>query len=222
METIQLIIGVTGIIGSGKTTVCKHYENLGYKVIYTDILAKELIENNLEIRNKIKKEFGELSYIDGTYNSKYISSIVFNNNLKLDKLNQIVHPFVLDKIINLCEEKFKIQENSEENNTADMDRIIFVESALMFETGSFEGYDYIITVDCPEELVIERNKLNQNFNEENFKNRLKTQFSNSKKVSLADFVISNKGNKKALIDGADFILEIIKTLPPNQFEEEDV
>jgi len=214
LDLVQLVIGITGIIGSGKSTICKHVENLGYNVIYTDNLAKELIESNLEIRNKIIKEFGELSYINNLFNSKHISSFVFNDKAKLGKLNQIVHPFVIENIINICEGIFKIEENVE-----DINRIIFVESALMFETGSFEGYDYIIAVDCPEEKVIERNKLNQTFNEDNFKNRLKNQFTNSKKVSLADFVVSNKGSKEELINGANFILDIIKTLPPNQFED---
>lgn len=214
MEVTQLVIGITGIIGSGKSTVCKHYEDLGYKVIYTDNLAKELIETNLDIKTKIINEFGEMSYINELYNSKYISSVVFNNKEKLDKLNQIVHPKVIESIINICEGIFKNEENED-----DKVRIIFVESALMFETGSFEGYDYIITIDCPEETVIKRNKLNNNFNEENLRNRLKNQFTNSKKASLADFVISNNGSIEDLIDGANFILDIIKNLPPNQFDD---
>lgn len=204
------IIGITGIIGSGKTTVAKHYQTLGYDVLYTDLISKEISENNPEIKSKIIKLLGEEAYIEEKLNGKYISNIVFNDPKKLDLLNRILHPAVIDKVSNICEELFNQGKE-----------LIFVESALMFETGTFEGYDYVIAVDCPEELAIERVMKRSNLSKEEITKRLKNQFDNNKKVALADFVISNKKDEKTLIAAADFILTIVETMPPKNFEEEE-
>ena len=91
----------------------------------------------------------------------------------------------------------------------------------MFETGSFEGYDYIIAVDSPEEMAIERVMKRSNITKEEVISRLKNQFDNSKKVSLADFVISNRKDEKTLIEAADFILTIVKSMPPKTFDDDD-
>lgn len=209
-EKKQLIIGITGIIGSGKSTVAKYYGSLGYDVIYSDEISKEIIKNNVLVQNKIKAVFGENSFLDDNLNSSYISEIVFNDINKLEKLNRILHPAVIDEISNLCE-KF-INEGKE---------LIFVESALMFETGTFDGYDYVIAVDCPESIAIQRVMTRSGLTELEIKKRMKTQFDNSKKVSLADFSISNKKTEKELFEGAEFVLSIIQTLPPKEFNDEE-
>lgn len=203
------IIGITGIIGSGKTTVAKHYQSLGYDVLFTDMISKEISENNHEVKTKIIKLLGEEAYLEDKLNGKYISNIVFNDTKKLELLNRILHPAVIDKIASICEELFNQGKE-----------LIFVESALMFETGTFEGYDYIIAVDCPEELAIERVMKRSNLSKEEITKRLKVQFDNNKKVSLADFVISNRKDEKTLIDAANFILTIVETMPQKNFVDE--
>ena len=81
-------IAITGGIGSGKTTICKYFENKGYFVFYSDVEAKLLANTNVEIKKQIIKLFGKESYINDTYNLEYIRSIVFNDTLKLQELNK--------------------------------------------------------------------------------------------------------------------------------------
>ena len=138
------VVGITGGIGTGKTTLAKIIENLGYKVIYTDLLAKKIMTENPEIKKKIIDAFGEMSYqIDGSINNKYIADIVFGENGgqndKLNTLNRIVHPAVIEEMINETE---KLEQNGEE--------IVFIESARIYELNLQEGFDFIIVVDSKE------------------------------------------------------------------------
>lgn len=197
------VIGITGGIGCGKSTVAKLIAEAGFEVIETDELAKEIINNNNDVKNKIKEAFGTEAFnSNGSLNTKFISSIVFNENdteyKALTKLNQIVHPPVIEEMIN----RIDALEQKGINK-------VFVESALIYEVELEQGFDYIIAVDCPEEKVIQRLKDKYHMSEKEILLRMKSQIPSSQKAQLADFVINNYGSTDDLKKSVDFLLSIL-------------
>ncbi len=198
------VIGITGGIGSGKTSLAKIIEEFGYKVIYTDNLAKKILNENQNIRNKIIETFGENSYNpDLTFNNKYISQIVFNgteeSKRKLQNLNRIVHPAVIDEMIKETE---RLEQNGEE--------IVFIESALIYEIGLEDGFDYIIVVDANEDVRAKRAAERLGITIDEVKARMRQQNSTQVEKNLADFVIENNGTIEELKDSARFIIDLIR------------
>lgn len=206
-----VIIGITGGIGSGKSTIATWVEEAGYPVISSDKLAKELMTSNDEIKLKLINAFGEEIYLqDGSLNKTLMSELIFSQkNSQVSKINQIVHPFVINEIVRIGED-FAIEGK----------KLIFVESALMYESGMAEGYDYIITVFTNEEKVIERVKKRSGLSEERIRTIMKSQLNPIEKKKLADFVIDNNGTVEQLRSSFDLLLPIIEVLPPNQLEED--
>lgn len=197
------VIGITGGIGCGKSTVAKLIAEAGFEVIETDELAKEIINNNNDVKNKIKEAFGTEAFnSNGSLNTKFISSIVFNENdteyKALTKLNQIVHLPVIEEMIN----RIDALEQKGINK-------VFVESALIYEVELEQGFDYIIAVDCPEEKVIQRLKDKYHMSEKEILLRMKSQIPSSQKAQLADFVINNYGSTDELKKSVDFLLHIL-------------
>lgn len=202
-EPHSLIIGITGGIGTGKTTVSKYLEEKGYYVINADQIAKDLLSSNNIIKEKIIKEFGTNSYVNNQYNTSYISNIVFNNTKKLSRLNQIVHPAVLNQIINLIDTA--MQKNI---------KIIFIDIALLFELNLEEGVDYILTITAKEDIRINRVIKRSNLPIEEIKRRINNQISVEEAVQNSDFVIENNDTIEKLYNSVDYILDIFKTLMP--------
>ncbi|HRT67290.1 MAG TPA: dephospho-CoA kinase [Bacteroidota bacterium] len=198
------VVGITGGIGSGKTTLAKIIEEFGYKVIYTDDLAKKIMKENQNVRKRIIETFGENSYnSDSTINNKYISEIVFGgteeSKRKLHELNRIVHPAVIDEMIKETEQ---LEKNGEE--------IVFIESALIYEIGIEEGFDYIIVVDAKEDIRAKRAAKRLGITIEEVQERMRQQNYTQVEKNLADFVIGNNGTIEELKDRARFIIELIK------------
>ena len=198
------VIGITGGIGSGKTTLAKIIESLGYKVIYTDIIAKKIMNESPEIRQKIIDAFGSDSYsANSELNNTFISNIVFAEGdeakSKLETLNRIVHPAVIDEMIKETE---KLEQIGEE--------IVFIESALIYEAGLEDGFDYIIVVDAREDLRAKRAALRLGISESEVLNRMRKQNSTQVEKNLADFVIENNSTIDELKDKARFIVDLIK------------
>lgn len=211
-----LIIGITGGIGAGKTTAAKIIADNGFKVIFTDELAKKIITENTSIKNKIISFWGEKSFIDGKYNAKYISDLIFNQSKKrvaedLQTLGQIVHPTVIEKMI---EELEILQENGEE--------IIFVESALIFELELETGFDYVISVTASEATRIKRIMERTGLDEAQIKMRVASQISQELKNKYSDFVIDNNKDFAELEKAIEFLLPIITMLPNKDFDNEEL
>lgn len=201
-EKEGIVIAITGGFCSGKTTVAKYIEEKGYKVIYTDDFSKELMEELQELKDELISAFGKDTYNeDGSLNKKYLKEKVFCSSGKckknLDKLNKIVHPYVL------VEREKLIEEYIEQGASH-----VFVESALIYEAGIEEFFDYVIAIYAPEELVIQRAK-ERGFAENDIHYRLENQMSPKKKKALADFAVENKGSIDDLKSSVDFIIGIL-------------
>ena len=188
-----LNVGITGGIGSGKTTVCSIFETLGIPIYSTDERAKEIVVEDEELKEKMKALFGKEAYLeDGALNRAYISNIVFQNktkdsNPKLEALNAIIHPAIWRD----GERWFKAQKNVP---------YTLKESALLFESGGYKLLDKVITVFAPQEVRINRVILRGGITtkREEVEARMNQQMPDEEKIKLADFVIYNDG-KQALI-----------------------
>lgn len=175
----MLQIGITGNIGSGKSTVSKIFELLGVPVFYSDDQAKAVMVNDALLVSQIKKTFGKDSYFeDSSLNRKHISAIVFNNDLELAKLNTLVHPAV-----------FRAFDNWLENNNTSP--YIIKEAALLFESGSYKSCHQTIVVCAPLETRIKRVMKRDNLSPIEIERRDSKQFPEQEKVKLADYLITN-------------------------------
>lgn len=184
-ENKKLKIGITGGIGSGKTTVCRIFETLGIPVYYADDRAKALMVENPDLIKRIKELFGEAAYLpDGSLNRAYIADIAFHNPLKLNELNAAVHPAVwLD--------------GEAWHNAQTHAPYTLKEAALLFESGGNLLLDKIITVVAPEETRIERVLLRGGgtLKRSDIEARIAKQLPDEEKVKKSDFVIQNDGNQ---------------------------
>src|SRR5687768_7208008 len=138
----MLKIGLTGGIGSGKSTVAKIFESLGIPVYYADDATKRLMNTNEALRSEISKHFGKDAYKNGELDRKYLAQIVFNDKEKLGLLNSLTHPVT-------------IKEAAEWSNKQSTPYSIH-EAALLFESGAADDLDYVIGVSAPLELRLKR------------------------------------------------------------------
>lgn len=174
-------IGVTGCIGSGKSLVCKIFEQLGVPIYNADDKAKLLMILNHEIIEKVKLLFGNESYTEnGDLNRKHISNIAFNNKDLLAELNKTVHPIVFNDFDNWLIEKEKLKH-----------QYIIKEAALMFETDSYKKLDKFIVVTAPFDLRISRTMQRDVISKEQVLLRMNNQFTQEEKLAKADFEIKN-------------------------------
>ena len=174
-------IGITGSIGSGKSIVCKIFEQLGVSIYNADERAKLLMISNAEIINKVKFLFGHESYSEtGELKRKHLSDIAFNNKDLLTQLNQIVHPIVFKDFDNWLLKKEQLNIN-----------YIIKEAALMFETDSYKKLDKFIVVTAPMELRISRTMQRDSILKEQVLSRMNNQLSQEEKLAKADYEIIN-------------------------------
>lgn len=174
----MLKIGVTGGIGSGKSTICQVFELLGIPVFYADAEAKKLMLEDEKLKSAISDTFGAASYLaDGSLNRTYLAEIVFNDENQLASLNKLVHPAV-----------FKAFNHWAEAQTA---AYVVKEAALLFESGSYRLCDKNILVTAPEALKIARIIQRDQIGEEEIRARMARQMSDEEKLPLADIVLKN-------------------------------
>jgi dephospho-CoA kinase len=173
----MLKIGLTGGIGTGKTTVASIFKVLGIPVFDADTVAKELMEKNLDLREQLILHFGPLVFENGKLNRKWLANIVFKDPYELNILNAMVHPITLKA----ASDWFLAQ-----------DAVYAIkEAALLFEAGAGSDVDYVIGVFAPVELRIQRVMQRDGMNRNDVLERMDRQVSDSIKMKLCDFVIVN-------------------------------
>lgn len=194
----MLKIGITGGIGSGKSTVCRVFSVMGIPVFEADKVARKLMDTDEEIHEKLVRLFGTAVYLpDQTVNRKYLAGIVFKDPSLLTKLNEIVHPVVRKTFFDWCEK----QESP----------YIIHEAAILFESGFYKMMDKTITVVTSEDERIRRVMKRDGITMELVKERIKNQWSDEERIKLADFVIGNNDDQLIIPQ----IIEIDKKIKAN-------
>jgi len=170
-------IGLTGGIGSGKSTVAKVFEVLGVPVYYADDAGKRLMNTNKQLQEKIITHFGAAAYPGNQLDRKYLADIVFKSPEKLALLNSIVHPATIADA-----EEWMQQQTSP---------YAIKEAAIIFESGAQEFLDYVIGVYAPVALRIQRSMQRDNISRDQVLGRMNKQIDETIKMRLCDFVITN-------------------------------
>lgn len=173
----MLKVGLTGGIGSGKSTVAAIFETLGIPVYYADKEAKRLMIEDEGLIKSIKNLLGEESYINGILNREYIAAIVFNDSKKLEQLNQLIHPITVADSL-----KWMSQQTTP---------YYIKEAALIFESNSESHLDVIIGVTSPESERVNRVMKRDKIDEAAVRQRMSRQMSETEKIKRCDFVITN-------------------------------
>ena len=194
------IIGLTGGIGSGKTTIAKMFAEYGIPIYIADDEAKQLMQSE-ELVSAIFKKFGRSVFDDGKLNRAKLAAIVFNDAEKLKLLNEIVHPAVKKHF-----EKWLLDHNDQ--------LYVIYEAAILFESGRYTDCDYIITVNAPVDVRIQRVMQRDNSSKEEVLNRINMQWNDLQRSEKSNFVINN-------IDIVAVKQEIVKILKILDIKQND-
>jgi dephospho-CoA kinase len=178
MSKKPLVVGITGGIGSGKTTVARIFEKLGVPIYIADEKARERTATDSRIKNYIRETYGaELFEDDGTLRRKALGEIVFPDKEKLQSLNEVIHPIVAEDFTQWLSEQSA--------------PYVLKEAAVLFESGTYKDCDYIILVVAPKELRIQRVIKRSGLSREEIESRMNHQWSDDDKIALSNFVIRN-------------------------------
>ena len=191
-------IAVTGNMGCGKTTICQLMENEGIPVYYSDVRAKQLMNQNESLMDSIKERFGEESYHDGLLNRKWVASIVFDDATALNDLNNLVHPVVQKDYLNWVSQQTK--------------DIIAYESAILIEHGNQGNFDVVILVQCPKNIRFERIQKRDGLTMDQVQARSRFQWPDEEKIKYADYLIENIALEQAKQQLNSVIVSISKQL----------
>lgn len=193
------IVGLTGGIGSGKTTVAKQFMALGIPVYIADEEAKKLMITSKIIQMKIIQLFGNEAYVNKQLNKPYIANIIFKDKTFLQKMNAIVHPRVANHF-----KKWVLKQNT---------IYVIKEVAILFENDGYKQCDYVITVTAPLEVRIERVLKRDNTTKEKVDAIIKNQWTDEEKVKRSQYVITNielEKTKNQVIKVHEQILKLIQ------------
>lgn len=187
-------IGLTGGIGSGKTSIAQILEAMSYPVYYSDLRAKFLSDEHLTIRNGLISLLGEDAYVDGTLNRVFVSECIFSNpDLRL-KVNEIIHPIVRKDF-----DDWASQQTSS---------LIFNEAAILFETGAYQQFDANLLVCAPVDVRIRRVMLRDHCSKASVEERIQSQWTDEQKRSLTKHCIENDGRQPVLIQLEKILLDL--------------
>jgi dephospho-CoA kinase len=173
-------LGITGGIGSGKTSVCKVFNVLGIPVFSSDREARKIMESDTDIVMRINNIAGKELYVNGTLNTRELAFLIFNDDILLKKVNSLVHPVVFDHFLKWVEEQ-----------TAPY---VIMEAAILFESGASKLVERVATIVAPLEerlaRVIKRNEISR----KQVIDRIRNQMSDQERIELSDYVIHNAEN----------------------------
>ncbi len=191
-----MIIGLTGGIGSGKSAIARQIAGQGYPVFDTDTEAKRLIAEDPELRKKMKALLGNDIYDGAVYRRDIAAKRIFADNSLREKVNKVVHPAVARAVMQRT------------------DNVLFVECAILFESGFDKLCDTIVVVTAPTEVRISRVMQRDNVSEEQVRARMKTQMSDEERCKAAGFVICNDGKQTLLALTQELLRKL--NLPTNK------
>lgn len=201
--SLPKVIGLTGGIGSGKSTVADIIRSFGCPVYEADKAAKVCIDENTKLQTEIKKLLGEEAFSNGQYNRAFVSQKVFKDPSLLQSLNQIIHPAV--------------QEHFKNWLLLHKTPFVFKEAAILFESGAFEQCDQIVVVTAPKEQRIQRVVQRDGASEEQVLARMENQWPEEDKIARADFVIENTATPEALTVQVQTILKQLDHVYPEAY-----
>lgn len=174
-----MILGITGAIGSGKSTVASIFAEYGFKVIDADKIAHDILNNNKIVINKLKNVFGKRIFdINGKISREKLGGIVFNDKSKLKKLNLIMHPVIISNIKKAINQSQKIKN-------------IVIDAPLLLETKTKNLADKIMVVMADKKTLFERAKKQNKFSKSRLEKIIKLQMPLKEKIKYADLVIDN-------------------------------
>lgn len=194
-------LGITGGIGSGKTSVCKVFSVLGIPFFSADPEAREIMEHDDSIIHRINSVAGRNLYAEGNLDRMALANIIFNDNSLLEKVNSIVHPIVFDHF-----RKWELEQEAP---------YVILEAAILFESGASKMVDKIATVEAPVEERMERVILRNSLSREQVMERMRNQIDDVSRIKMSDYVIYNSENDMiipAILKIHDDILKFINTV----------
>jgi len=194
----KIKIGLTGGIGSGKSTVADFLRSKGIPVLDADAIAKDIMNSNDSVKEKLVAEFGKETYLNGKLNKKFLSSEIFISPKKIEKINSIVHPVVIKTLT------YKMEKALGTND------VVLAEAALIFEAEMEDMFDYIFVITADEETRIARVMERSNLTRDEVARRIKNQIHEKKKIAAADFVFFNNEGKKNLFENVLFVINLLK------------
>ena|SRR5690606_26354506 len=192
------IVGLTGGIGSGKTTVAKEFQSLGIPIYIADEEAKKLMNTSKVLKRQLMGLFGEKAYVDNALNKSFIADIIFNDETYLQKMNAIVHPKVGSHF-----KKWASKQDS---------FYVIKEAAILFENNGYKQCDYVITVTAPKDLRIARLLKREPTTKEKIEAVMNNQWTDEAKVKLSHFVIENTTMEHMKVQVLKIHHQIIKNL----------
>ncbi len=177
----MLVIGLTGGIGSGKTTVSKMFQKLGIPIYYSDDEAKKLMQTSKIIKRKLVNNFGNEVYLNGKLNKPFLANLIFTNPANLAYVNSVVHPKVKQHFTRWLK-KQALKTNL---------HYVIQENAILFENRSDQYCDFVITVTAPENIKIDRVVQRDKTTKDKVLERMENQWNDSLKIEKSDFIIEN-------------------------------
>jgi len=195
----KLLVGITGGIGSGKSLACKYFTQLGCKIFYADDIAKELYVTNPKLKKSIAGQFGK-KIIDknGNLNFFEFRKVVFSSTANQERVNKIVHPFVILEIIKRAK--------------SSRSRLVIIEAALIFESGFNKYLDYTIEVFSTVKNRMKRIKKRNMFSVRDIRSIMKLQMPEREKIKRADFVLRNNSTPAMLRKKVKFIFTLLNSI----------
>ncbi|RMH74740.1 MAG: dephospho-CoA kinase [Calditrichaeota bacterium] len=194
------IVGITGGIGTGQTTVAKMFEKFGAKVIHADDIARRVVEEDREVKAEIRQAFGnEVFTRNGHVNRKKLAQIVFEDEAKTHRLNQIVHPRMVSRIV----------DELEEARDSGKYPMIAIDAALIYEANLEQMFDAVVVVTARLKDRIQRIRERDGLSEKEIRDRISRQIPVEEKVKWADYVLRNTADLKELEKHARRVYQLI-------------